>query len=188
MERLTKWNESLGRYALKDGCLRGTLGKLNHALGKYEDLEEMLQGTFGECDGLLENAVNLLIKHGKDALDTKPFKARLLTDEDVDKWQQYKDAQKKQRLFLLPCNVMDSVYRINMGAKNPIIEMKVCQISYIRLPVFKTSEVYRNIVRIDCIGAVDLVESCYFIEDIGKRVFMDLESAKARVEEMRNEK
>lgn len=37
MERLTKWNESLGRYTLKGGCARGKMGKVNRALGKYED-------------------------------------------------------------------------------------------------------------------------------------------------------
>lgn len=37
MERLTKWNESLGRYTLKDGCARGTAGKVNRVLGEYED-------------------------------------------------------------------------------------------------------------------------------------------------------
>lgn len=37
MERLTKWNESLGRYTLKGGCARGTAGKVNRVLGEYED-------------------------------------------------------------------------------------------------------------------------------------------------------
>lgn len=37
MERLTKWNERLGRYTSKAGCVRGAWAKLNHTLGAYEE-------------------------------------------------------------------------------------------------------------------------------------------------------
>ena len=64
---------------------------------EYHRMEERLKDVYGECDGLLgtfieqavENAVSILEKHeGIDIGD--PYKSRLLTDEDVDKWEAYK--------------------------------------------------------------------------------------------------
>ena len=64
---------------------------------QYREIKERLKAVYGECDGLLEtavdqaveNAVSILEKHeGIDIGD--PYKSRLLTDEDVDKWEAYK--------------------------------------------------------------------------------------------------
>ena len=63
---------------------------------QYREIKERLKAVYGECDGLLEtavdqaveNAVSILEKHeGIDIGD--PYKSRLLTDEDVDKWEAY---------------------------------------------------------------------------------------------------
>ena len=59
-------------------------------LTAYEDLEEKLEKVYGECDGLLEVVVNGLVKH-EGAEIGKPKKARLLTDEDVDKWEEWRN-------------------------------------------------------------------------------------------------
>lgn len=67
--------------------------KLKH----YEDLEEQLESVYGECDGLLEKVVEHLVRHERIEIGS-PFKARLLTDEDVDKWQEYKHLE-EQRLI-----------------------------------------------------------------------------------------
>lgn len=64
---------------------------------KHHKIKERLQAIYGECDCLLEtfidhaveNAVAILEKHeGIDIGD--PYQSRLLTDEDVDKWEEYK--------------------------------------------------------------------------------------------------
>ena len=64
---------------------------------KYRKIKERLQAVYGECDGLLEtfiaqaieNAVSILEDH--DGVDIgHPYRSRLLTDEDVDKWEAYK--------------------------------------------------------------------------------------------------
>ena len=48
-----------------------------------------LREAYGDCEGFLENAVSLLCDHeGVDVGNS--IKARLLTDEDVDKWEAYK--------------------------------------------------------------------------------------------------
>lgn len=60
-------------------------------LKKYKDLEEQLKSVYGECDGLLEKVVEGLVKH-EGVEFAKPMKARLLTDDDVDKWDRLKGA------------------------------------------------------------------------------------------------
>ena len=55
----------------------------------YREMDRKLREKYGDCDGLLEMAVEGLCKHpGVDI--GSPKKSRLLTDEDVDKWDAYK--------------------------------------------------------------------------------------------------
>lgn len=57
---------------------------------QYREMERKLREVYGDCDGLLERSVNLLCEHsGIDIGD--PIKARLLTGEDVDKWDAYRE-------------------------------------------------------------------------------------------------
>ena len=75
-------------------------------LTAYEDLEEKLKKVYGECDGLLEVVVNGLVKHEGVEIG-KPKKARLLTDEDVDKWEDLKNAEEQELLLRLPAPLDD---------------------------------------------------------------------------------
>ena len=56
---------------------------------KYRNMEKRLAEYYGECDRLLEVVVDGLCKHTDIDIGT-PIKSRLLTDEDVDKWETYK--------------------------------------------------------------------------------------------------
>ena len=116
MERLTKRIEQYvyytqGKYEetlpveMETNDIRSVLKKL----ADYEDLEEKLEKVYGKCEGLLETAVNSLVKHEGAEIST-PAKARLLTDEDVDKWESFKDAEKQGLLLRLPCKCGDKVY------------------------------------------------------------------------------
>lgn len=71
-------------------------------LKKYKDLEEQLKSVYGECGGLLEKVVEGLVKHEGVEFE-KPMKARLLTDDDVDKWDRLKGAMEQivERLEVL---------------------------------------------------------------------------------------
>ena len=80
-------------------------------LTAYEDLEEKLEKVYGECDGLLEVVVNGLVKH-KGVEIGKPKKARLLTDEDVDKWEDLKNAEEQGLLLIEPCDVEDIIDKL----------------------------------------------------------------------------
>ena len=78
-----------------------TLTEIYEKLSSYEELEEKLEKVYGECDGLLETAINSLVRHEGAEIGT-PAKTRLLTDEDVDKWESFKDAEEQGLLLRLP--------------------------------------------------------------------------------------
>lgn len=56
---------------------------------QYREMDNKLREAYGDCDGLLEMAVDGLCKHSGIDIGS-PKKSRLLTDEDVDRWDAYK--------------------------------------------------------------------------------------------------
>lgn len=101
--------------------------------------------------------------------------------EQVAEWLEelktFKEAEEQGLLVRLPCKVGDTVYRVNAGAKQPIIPMTVSEIHFL---------CYKNerAVRFDAIGKEDMGESCYRLEDIGRIVFLTREEAVKKLEEM----
>ena len=95
------------------------------------------------------------------------------------KLKDFEDAEEQGLLVRLPCKVGDMVYRVNAGAKQPIIPMTVSEIHFL---------CYKNerVVRFDTIGKEDMGESCYCLEDIGRIVFLTREEAEKKLEEMKN--
>ena len=88
----------------------------------------------------------------------------------IEKLATYEDLEEQGLLVRLPCKVGDMVYRVNAGAKQPIIPMTVSEIHFL---------CYKNerVVRFDAIGKEDMGESCYCLEDIGRIVFLTREEA-----------
>ena len=74
-------------YSVKQESLDMAIQALEE-IQQYRALEQRLQSVYGEHDGLLEIIVNGLVKY-ENAPDMA-YKAALLTDDDVDKWKQYK--------------------------------------------------------------------------------------------------
>lgn len=97
-----------------------------------------------------------------------------------NKLAEYEDLEEQGLLVRLPCKVGDTVYRVNAGAKQPIIPMTVSEIHFL---------CYKNerAVRFDAIGKEDMGESCYRLEDIGRIVFLTREEAEKKLEELKNE-
>ena len=60
------------------------------AMQKLNEYEQKLRELYGECDGMIETVIDSLIKYNKILGIKTPVKARLLTDEDVDLWDEYK--------------------------------------------------------------------------------------------------
>lgn len=106
-------------------------------------------------------------------LDEDNFKA-------IKKLADYENLEEQGLLVRLPCKVGDTVYRVNAGAKQPIIPMTVSEIHFL---------CYKNerAVRFDAIGKEDMGESCYRLEDIGRIVFLTHEEAEKKLEKMKNE-
>lgn len=96
-----------------------------------------------------------------------------------EKLGDYEDLEEQGRLVKLPCKVGDTLYRVNKGAKEPVIMMRVLQL-YI-----KQLHKDRTVIRIDAINDDDMGESCYFLENIGKTVFLTKSEAEAKLKELR---
>lgn len=88
----------------------------------------------------------------------------------------YEDAEEQGLLLRLPCKVGDTVYCITPYVKEPIIATHVLQMN------IKQFYNKRIIVRIDVMNKMG--ESCYFLDDIGKKIFLSREEAKAKLSEM----
>ena len=99
----------------------------------------------------------------------------------IEKLATYEDLEEQGLLVRLPCKVGDTIYRVNAGAKQPIIPMTVSEIHFL---------CYKNerVVRIDAIGKEDMGESCYRLEDIRRIVFLTREEAAKKLEESQNDK
>ena len=129
-------------------------------LKSYKDI-----GTLKELKELKENGAFTGLELAKLAIMQKELK-------------KYKDLEEQGLLVRLPCKVGNTVYRVNAGAKQPIIPMTVSKIHFL---------CYKNerAVRFDAIGKEDMGESCYRLEDIGRIVFLTHEEAE-KLDEMKN--
>ena len=90
----------------------------------------------------------------------------------------YEDAEEQGLILRLPCKVGDTLYRVNKDAKEPVIAMRALQV-YV-----KQLHKDRTVIRIDAINDNDMDESCYFLEDIGKKVFLTRKEAENKLKEM----
>ena len=107
------------------------------------------------------------------------FYRNLWTMADLrEKLAAYEDDEEQGLLLRLPCKVGDTLYRVNKGAKEPVIMMRVIQL-YIK-QIHKD----RTVMRIDVINDADMGESCYLPCDIGERIFLTREEAEAKLAEM----
>lgn len=107
-----------------------------------------------------------------------PKECKYISDA-LKKLADYEDLEEQGRLISLPCKVGDALYRVNKGAKEPVIMMRVLQL-YI-----KQLHKDRTVIKIITINDDDMGESCYFLEDIGETVFLTKSEAKAKLNELR---
>ena len=66
-------------------------------LKDYEDLEELIGVSLKDLTKIFNDHIPEDCKN--------PKKAMVLTDDDVDKWNEYKKADEQGLLFRLPCKV-----------------------------------------------------------------------------------
>lgn len=78
---------------------KSAINKAKSDMHKLDRYETKLTATYGECDTLLDVVVDGLVKQAEEHKIGHPRKARLLTDEDVDLWEQSKcDRQKLEKI------------------------------------------------------------------------------------------
>lgn len=99
-------------------------------------------------------------------------------EEIAERLANREQAEKQGLLLRLPCKVGDTLYRVNKGVKEPVIAMRALQV-YV-----KQLHKDRTVIRIDAINDNDMDESCYFLEDIGKKVFLTRKEAENKLKEM----
>ena len=95
----------------------------------------------------------------------------------LQKLADYEDAEEQGLLLRLPCKVGDTLYCITPYVKEPIITAHVLQMN------IKQFYNKRIIVRIDVMNKMG--ESCHFLDDIGKKIFLSREEAEAKLKELR---
>lgn len=134
----------------------------------YQQLEERLNKVYGDCDGLLLRVVEMLEKHLCVDMANSTLKSRLLTDEDVDKREEYKQSEEQGRLIKLPCKVGDTVYGISMGK---IITLTVNEISIFCMKGEK-------IINVKCQSSDEFRN--YVEREFGKTVFLTKSEAKLK--------
>lgn len=147
-------------------------------LKDYEDLEERLNKVYGDCDDLLLRVVEMLEKHPCIDMANNTLKSRLLTDEDVDKWEEYKQLEEQGRLLKLLCNRGDEVYFIK---------------SAFSLAHFPIKAKITRICGVDCDNDVMYVSNTEYNgidrsfkqSDIGKTVFLTKSEAEEKLKELR---
>lgn len=147
-------------------------------LKEYEDLEEQLYQIYGECDGLLESIIDSFVKHDGIDLPEPVFKARLLTDGMVDKWEEYKRLEEQKKLWKLPCVVGDTVYWVNdwfydgkigLNHENHITESKVSKF------IYDSKGIWIRLKNGEKIS----------VSEFGKTVFITHEEAEAALQKMK---
>ena len=194
MERLTtnKKVSEMGMVELAHNCCYED----DEHNARYRDFEMEMDAR--------DFAINLMVTLTKDELpvDKTEFDEEILDNLTIDpfsdvrglialfyrnlwamadlreKLKYYEDAEEHGLLLRLPCRMGDTLYRVNKGAKEPVIMMRVIQL-YI-----KQFHKDRTVMRIDTINDADMGESCYLPCDIGERIFLTREEAEAKLKEM----
>ena len=140
----------------------------------YEDLEERLHKIFGEESTFsLADVIDALEMKLSEPDKKHPVNARILTYEEANKWQEYKDLEEQGLLVRLPCKVGDMVY---VPTRNFISELRIIMISvdthgtYFRWML--NSGIYPNL-------------DGFSGSKLGKTVFLTHEEAEKKLEEMR---
>lgn len=101
-------------------------------------------------------------------------------DEDnfkaIKKLANYEDLEEQGLLVRSPCKIGDKIYRVNVGAKNPIIEMEIIQI--------EIRGILYSLKAIDKDGD-ELIYTSY---SVGTTIFFNFEEAEKKLEELKNGK
>ena len=149
-------------------------------LKEYKELEEKLSVMFGgDCklSDVVESQEKQITEPDKD----HPVNARILTYEDAEKWNEYKQLEEQGRLIKLPCKIGEKVY----------IPRCIEECKYDFECPFEDNEKWNKCSNDEpCENAYKvckIVEPAFelkMLANIGTRIFLSREEAEAKLKEM----
>lgn len=165
------------------------LAKWLEELKSYKDLEERLHKIFGEESTFsLTDVIDTLEMELSEPDKKHPVNARILTYEEANKWQEYKELEEQGLFVRLPCKVGDdiyvipsqSVYGINIvnGFEkfNRVYHQHIGSITFFDNRWYATSREEYGIYNEKVLNDIDY----------GITWFTDYEEAEKKLEEMKN--
>lgn len=158
-------------------------------LAAYEDLEERLHKIFGEESTFsIADVIDALEMKLSEPDKKHPVNARILTYEEANKWQEYKDLEEQGLLVRLPCKVGDTVWVVTSpinvfdydeydgDAEYEVYESFLSSVSY-----YASGEQFRIYAKV-----TNSFIAAYFREcDFGESIFFTREEAEKKLEEMK---
>ena len=149
------------------------VAELLEELKSYKELEERLHKIFGEESTFsLADVIDTLEMKLSEPDKKHPVNARILTYEEADKWEEYKNLEAQGLLVRLPCKLNGTLYSVNYSNKT-IAENTIIKIS-----------INDHVKRFYCIDD-NLRERIFFSYRIGENVFLTREEAEKKLEEMK---
>lgn len=186
MERLTRITEIGNAYFPKcfeepccgmGKCIDNNCNLVNEVcnkLAEHEELEERLHKIFGEESTFsLADVIDTLEMKLSEPDKKHPVNARILTYEEADKWEEYKNLEEQGLIVRLPCKVGDDLYCIVNG------EVKKLKVHSFGVPDFEIIDIEFKYV--------DGFKIVRFVGEVGKTVFLTREKAVNKLKEMKNE-
>lgn len=174
MERLTERDEfgnadiiGVGSEDLQLNLDFEQMNKVTNALNKlaqFEDLEELIGIPLKDIAKIFYQNIPEDCKH--------PHKAIVLTDDDIDKWNGYKNAEEQGLLLRLPCPIGTTVY--NTTWWDDVTE----KVDVDGKTFYRT--VHKHKVSKSTFSLVD-------IYDFGKTVFLTRAEAEQKLKEMESD-
>lgn len=153
-------------------------------LATYEDLEERLHKIFGE-ESIFSPAdvIDTLEMELSEPDKKHPVNARILTYEEANKWQEYKDLEEQGLLVRLPfklCRLKKIYYFVEIDIEKDIMpEDIICE------AIAEEFIIDRYDIVIKCITGVWSDYEYLLAKNMGKSVFLTREEAEKKLEEMK---
>lgn len=173
--------EEFCKYVV-DGCKNCYIQQAFKKLATYEDLEERLHKIFGEESTFsLADVIDALEMELSEPDKKHPVNARILTYEEADKWQEYKNLEEHGLLVRLPCKVGDKVWDNDFGHPESY-EIKAFSYGYCDSYVEPDIEDQIIFYYENYSGSIT---GSFAMSEIGKTVFLTREEAAKKLEEIK---
>lgn len=179
-------NDSVENY-MKANCMKCAeqhekLAEWLEELKSYKDLEKRLHKIFGEESTFsLADVIDTLETKLSEPDKKHPVNARILTYEEADKWQEYKNLEEQGLLVRLPCKVGDVVWELCLCDDGnykifPMIVKTISEYGTLR-------QVKKDVTIWNIYAESDYTYVYKNFTDFGKTVFITKEEAEKKLEE-----